>query len=132
MLVGVVVVVLSAYVGVVQGNLLEVTYKVVNLITVPLFGLFFMALFVPWAKGWGTIVGAVCGLAVGVTISFWRELTGSTGIRFLWAMPLSFATQIVTGSLASLLPFGTRRQLADVFSADERPLRNADTSHSER
>ena len=94
MIVGTVVVVLSAYVGAVQGNLLEVTYKVVNLITVPLFGLFFMAIFVPWAKGWATILGAIGGMTVVVTISFWKELTGSTGgISFLWAMPLSFLTQ---------------------------------------
>ena len=107
--VGIVVVVLSAYVGVVQGNLLEVTYKVVNLITVPLFGLFFMAIFVPWAKGWATILGAAGGMTVVVTISFWKELTGSAGgISFLWAMPLSFLTQTVIGSVASLLPFGTQ------------------------
>lgn len=108
-IVGTVVVILSAYVGAVQGNLLEVTYKVVNLITVPLFGLFFMAIFVPWAKGWATILGAIGGMTVVVTISFWKELTGSTGgISFLWAMPLSFLTQTVIGALASLLPFGHR------------------------
>jgi SSS family solute:Na+ symporter len=107
--VGVVVVILSAYVGAVQGNLLEVAYKVVNLITAPLFGLFFMAMFVPWAKGWATILGAVCGLAVVIAISFWKELTGSTGgISFLWAMPLSFLAQIAAGMLLSLVPIGRR------------------------
>jgi SSS family solute:Na+ symporter len=111
-LVGIVVVVLSAYVGAVQGNLLEVTYKVVNMITVPLFGLFFMAIFVPWSKGWATIVGAITGLAVVITINFWKELTGSGGgISFLWAMPLSFVAQTLVGSLLSLLPFGRRRTL---------------------
>ena len=108
--VGVVVVILSAYVGVVQGNLLEIAYKVVNLITAPLFGLFFMAMFVRWAKGWATIVGAFCGLAVVVMISFWKELTGSTeGISFLWGMPLGFLAQTAVGSLLSLLPIGRRR-----------------------
>ncbi len=109
-IVGAAVVVLSAYVGVVQGNLLEIAYKVVNLITAPLFGLFFMAMFVRWAKGWATIVGAICGLAVVVTISFWKELTGSTeGISFLWAMPLGFAAQTAVGALLSLLPIGRRK-----------------------
>jgi SSS family solute:Na+ symporter len=108
--VGALVVLLSAYVGVVQGNLLEIAYKVVNLISAPLFGLFFMAIFVRWAKAWATIVGAVCGLTVVVTISFWKELTGSTeGISFLWAMPLGFAAQAAVGSLLSLLPIGGRR-----------------------
>ncbi len=108
--VGAVVVILSAYVGVVQGNLLEVAYKLVNLITAPLFGLFFMAMFVRWAKGWATIVGAICGLAVVIAINFWKELTGSTeGISFLWAMPLGFVAQIGVGSLLSLLPIGRQK-----------------------
>ncbi len=106
-LVGAVVVILSAYVGVVQGNLLEVAYKVVNLITVPLFGLFFMAMFVPWARAWATIGGALCGLAVVIVISFWKELFGPAGgISFLWAMPLGFLVQIGTGSLLSWIPIG--------------------------
>ena len=106
-LVGVVVVFLSAYVGVIQGNLLEVTYKLVNSLAPPLFGLFFMAMFVPWAKGWATILGAVCGVFVVVTVSFWKEITGSTeGISFIWAMPLSFVVQTAIGALASLLPIG--------------------------
>ena len=33
-----------------EGNLLEIAYKVVNLLTAPLFGLFFMAMFVRWAS----------------------------------------------------------------------------------
>jgi len=111
-LVGVVVVLLSAYVGVVQGNLLEVTYKVVNSLAPPLFGLFFMAMFVPWAKQWATILGALCGVAVVVTISFWKELTHTDGISFLWAMPLGFAAQIAVGSLASLVPIGRARSPA--------------------
>ena len=47
-LVGVTVVALSLLVNMVHGNLLEVAYKVVNLLTAPLAGLFFLAMFVPW------------------------------------------------------------------------------------
>ena len=60
---GSVVVALSTGVGMVQGNLLEIAFKVVNLLTAPLFGLFFMAMFVRWATQAGTIIGAVFGLA---------------------------------------------------------------------
>ncbi|MEX2112565.1 MAG: sodium/solute symporter, partial [Pirellulales bacterium] len=56
--VGVVVVLLSTAVGAVTGNLLEIAYKVTNLLVAPLFGLFFMALFVRWATSFGTMVGA--------------------------------------------------------------------------
>jgi len=123
--VGVVVVALSSAVGMVEGNLLEVAFKVVNLLTAPLFGLFFMAMFVRWATGPGTLVGAACGLIVVVTINYWAELRGIPGVRsiilsledsmgtegisFLWAMPLSLLVQVVVGMLVSLLPIGRRR-----------------------
>jgi len=106
--VGLVVIGLASGVGWVHGNLLEVAFKVVNLLTAPLFGLFFMAMFVRWATGPGTMIGAVFGVVVVVLINYWEELTGSKGISFLWAMPLSFLTQISVGTLASLLPFGRR------------------------
>ena len=101
---------MGGYVGGAPGTLLEVASKVVNLITAPLFGLFFMAMFVRWAKGWATIAGALGGLAVVAAIRFWKELTGNTeGISFLWAMPVGFAAQIVAGSLLSLIPSGHLR-----------------------
>jgi SSS family solute:Na+ symporter len=111
--VGAAVIALSSGVGMVQGNLLELAFKVVNLLTAPLFGLFFMAMFVRWATGPGTLVGAAFGLAVVVAISYWKEITGTEGISFIWAMPLSFVVQIGTGMLASLVPIGRR--------ADRRP-----------
>jgi SSS family solute:Na+ symporter len=108
--VGLTVIGLATGVGMIQGNLLEVAYKVVNLLTAPLFGLFFMAMFVRWATGPGTMMGAACGVLVVVAINYWKELTGNDGISFLWAMPLAFLTQIAVGALASLLPSGRRRQ----------------------
>jgi SSS family solute:Na+ symporter len=101
--VGLVVIGLTLGVGSVQGNLLEVAFKVVNLLTAPLFGLFFMAIFVRRATSAGTIIGAVFGVAVIVTINYWQDMTGTRGISFLWAMPLGFAVQIGIGWLASLL-----------------------------
>lgn len=120
--VGAVVVLLSAYVGSVQGNLFEVTYKVVNLITVPLFGLFFMAMFVPWAKGWATILGAATGMTVVVTINFWKELTGSSGgISIFWAMPLALVAQTLVGSVASLVPIGLPPAERQAMTSKQRP-----------
>ena len=96
-LIGVVVVCLSLFVNMVQGNLLEVCYKVVNLLTAPLAGLFFLAMFVPWARAFGALVGAACGLAVVIVVSYWREITGTPGISFLWAMPLSLVAEVGVG-----------------------------------
>ncbi len=115
--IGVVVVLLSTGVSLVQGNLLELTYKVVNLLVSPLFGLFFMALFVRWATGLGTLVGAAAGVATVVAINFWRELTGQDEppVGFMWAMPLGLVVQIVVGAAASGLPAGRRYEPLDRF-----------------
>lgn len=106
--VGALVVCLSLFVNMVHGNLLEICYKVVNLLTAPLFGLFFMAMFVRWATAFGTLVGAACGVATAVAICYWKEFTGTQGISFLWALPLSFVVEVSVASLASLLPVGAR------------------------
>jgi len=106
--VGVAVVALSSGVGMVGGNLLELAFKVVNLLTAPLFGLFFMAMFVRRATAVGTFTGAAFGTATVVLINYWETITGSPGISFLWAMPLGLLVQVATGVLASLLPLGRR------------------------
>ena len=118
LLVGTAVVLLSAGVGHVQGNLLELIYKVVNLLTAPLFSLFFMAIFIPWATAFGAVLGAVAGVVVAVLINYWREIAAlgnhlfnlqlSTEplLSFLWGTPLSLVTAALVGMLASLLPIG--------------------------
>jgi SSS family solute:Na+ symporter len=100
--IGIVVVLLSSLVGTVQGNLLELSYKIVNLLVAPLAGLFFLALFVRWATAAGAIVGAVCALAVVVTINYWEDFTGTKGIGFIWAMPLALAVHVGVGMIVSL------------------------------
>jgi SSS family solute:Na+ symporter len=107
--VGIVVVLLSSWIGKVEGNMLEVVYKVVNLFTAPLFYLFFMAIFVPWANTGGTWIGSVAGISTAVLIAFWKDLFGVQGISFLWIMPGSFVVSVVVGALASFLCGGGRR-----------------------
>ena len=108
LLVGATVVIMSLMVNMVQGNLLEICYKVVNLFTAPLAGLFFLALFVPWARGFGAMVGLACGLAIVISINYWQEITGSPGISFLWAMPLCLIVEVGVGALVSLIPIGRK------------------------
>lgn len=104
---GITVVLLSLGITMVEGNLLEMTVKISDLLVAPLFGLFFMAMFVPWANSRGTLVGAAFGIITVVAVSYWddlfRDMTGLQGIDILWSMPLSLLVQIVAGSLASLL-----------------------------
>ena len=104
--VGAAVVLLSLLVNMVEGNLWEICYKVVNLLTAPLAGLFFLAMFVPWSRGFGAIVGLACGLATVIAVNFWKEITGTPGISFLWAMPLCLVVEVGVGALASLIPIG--------------------------
>jgi solute:Na+ symporter, SSS family len=118
--IGAVVVGLSFLVNMVQGNLLEVCYKVVNLLTAPLAGLFLLAMFVPWATTIGAWGGVASGLFVAVLLSYWREITGSAGISFIWAMPLSLLVEVVVGSLISLIPIGDKRPAnLSLFGGDE-------------
>jgi Na+/proline symporter len=107
-LVGLAVILLSFLMQFIPGNLLELCYKVVNLLTAPIFGLFFMALFVRWATGWATIVGAISGVAAAITINFWEQFTGTKWISFLWSLPISFVVEVSVASLLSLIPMGRR------------------------
>jgi len=68
--IGTVVVLGSAYVGLVPGNITAVTQKTSNLLTTPIFGLFFFALFVPFSRPSGVWLGAVAGIVTAVAIAF--------------------------------------------------------------
>ncbi len=107
--IGIATVLISFLIPGVKGNLLEIAYKVVNFLAAPLFGLFFMAIFVRWATVPGTIIGTIGGLGVGGAISYWEELTGNKGISFIWAIPLGLIAQVALGMIASLLPIGRRQ-----------------------
>ena len=117
--VGIIIVLLSFLIVGVKGNLVEVAYKVVNFMAAPLFGLFFMAIFVRWATVPGTIVGFIGGLAVGVAISYWEEFTGHKGISFIWAIPLGLVAQVAIGMMASLLPMGSKAKIPYAEAKEE-------------
>ena len=113
---GVAVVVMSTGIGLITGNLLELAYKVVNLLTAPLFGLFFMAMFVRWATAFGTIVGGIAGLITVTLISYSEEFFGVKGL-FMWAMPVGIVVQISTGCLFSLLGWDAAADAVGVGNA---------------
>ena len=104
--VGVVVVGISFYVSAVPGNLLEVTFRAVNLLVSPLFILFCMAMFIPWATEFGTWVATLCSIGVAVAIAFWENIFGVPGPSFLFIMPASLVVGVVVGMTSSLIPIG--------------------------
>jgi SSS family solute:Na+ symporter len=122
-LLGVIVVMLSSVMATVSGNLFEVSQKVVNLFVAPLFGLFFMAIFVRFATSFGTLAGAVAGVATAATINYWQDVTGDPPpLSFLWAMPFSLTVQILVGVIASLLPIGQRAGSRDSAMQSTEPI----------
>ncbi len=68
--IGAFVVLTSSLMDRVPGNFTEVTQKTSNLLTTPIFGLFFFALFVPFASPKGVWIGTVCGTITAVVVGF--------------------------------------------------------------
>lgn len=97
LLTGCLTIVLSVFIGNVEGNLIDVVMKVVNLFVAPLFVLFFMALFVPFATSRGTFWGGIVSIATAVSIAFFGLYT----ISVLWIMPVSLVIGILAGCLGS-------------------------------
>ena len=71
--------------------------RVVNLWVAPLFLLFFIALFVPWATVPGIWIGAIVPVATAVSIAFF----GLFDLGMLWIIPASLASRALTGAVAS-------------------------------
>jgi SSS family solute:Na+ symporter len=97
--IGIVSLLLSSLVGCIEGNLVELCYKATNLLVVPLFMLFFMAMFVPRATAFGAVVAVVVSTIVAVGIAYFDWF----GLSFVWIMPASFLAGAIAGPLASLL-----------------------------
>lgn len=92
------------------GNLLERCYKVINLLTAPLFVLFFLAMLVPWSNGVGAWCGLIASVVTAVTIAYAPDLNLPVGISFVWMMPCSLLVGIVVGTTVSALA-GQRKRV---------------------
>jgi SSS family solute:Na+ symporter len=98
-LIGFAVTLLCFGVGYVQGNLLEVILKVVNLFVAPLFVLFFMALFIPFATQNATLTAGIVSTVVAILIAFFEIF----GLKVLWIGPVSLVAGIVAGVFLSFI-----------------------------
>lgn len=104
LVVGIIAIMISLLMGKIPGNIFEVTNKTNGLFVAPLFGLFFMAIFVPFATSFGTIWGAIYGFGTAFLIAYWDLLTNDTGLSFQWIMPGALIVNIIAGPILSLLP----------------------------
>ncbi len=106
--VGVIVVLFSTTMGKVPGNITAVTNKTVNLLTVPIFCLFFYALFVRRARVGGVWAGTIVGTVAGALIAFSGPIfgmdpeTGGDPISFQWIAPVSLVMNLAVGIGVSL------------------------------
>lgn len=107
--IGASVVVGSAFIGLIEGNITEVTNKTVNLMVPMIFCLFFFALFVPFSNPTGVWVGWACGFTTAVLIGFSGEFFGwvdpetkQAPVSFQWMGPAALAVNLVVGTLACL------------------------------
>jgi hypothetical protein len=71
----------------------------VDLLTAPLFVLFFLALFVPWATPAGGVASAVASISIAIAISFFQLFD----LAMLWSAPCSLIAGIAAGMIVSLL-----------------------------
>ncbi|WP_419212093.1 sodium:solute symporter family transporter [Maribacter sp. X9] len=106
--IGFVIVLLSLVMGNIKGNLLEITYKTINLLVAPLFVPFFMAMFVKKAKPTATFIGTILSGVAAAFISFSQELFGFS-ISFLWIIPGSFIVGVLISLVLSLLTNDTSK-----------------------
>lgn len=106
--VGTLVVALSSFIYIVPGNLYEVGARVSNLLVSPLFIMFFMAMFIPWATVFGTWVATISSITIAVLIAYWELFFGTTGPSFLLIMPGSLIVGVICGMIFSLMPIGSK------------------------
>ena len=93
----------------IPGNITAVTAKTTNLLVTPIFGLFLFALFIPFARPAGVVVGTVCGITTAVLIAFSGPIfgmnpeTGLDPVSFMWIGPAALIVDLATGAGVSLL-----------------------------
>jgi SSS family solute:Na+ symporter len=107
-LAGVFMVLLSLVMGQIKGNIMEVTVRTNHVFVAPLFGLFFMALFVRRATPIGAACGAIAGCIVAVLFAYWDLITAglaslglfsqaSPQLSFQWISLFSLLAHLAVG-----------------------------------
>jgi len=102
--IGILAILGSQLAGMIPGNLIEVAGKTINLLLCPLFGLFFLALFVPFATPFGAVMGALYSVTAATLVAYWDLITGRPPVSFQWIAPAALCTTLVFSCVFSLLP----------------------------
>ncbi len=108
LLIGALVIGISLFAKYVPGNITAVTGKTANLLSVPIFGLFFFALFVRFASPIGVWIATICSTTTAAMIAFSGPIFGANAkgddpISFQWIPVGALIVNIVTGTIGSLM-----------------------------
>lgn len=115
--VGLVGTVLACYVSRL-GDLIEISNKVINAFTGPLFGIYLLGMFSARTKSTGALIGGVVGSAVTIYVAFFSSLS------FLWPSTFGLLATLLAGFGVSLiLPMGKGNQELTWTRVMQRPLR---------
>ncbi len=107
LVIGAVIVLGSSLMGDVHGNIWALTKKTSGLLLTPMFGLFFFAFFVPFARPLGVAAGALCGLVTALLLAYsgpifgMDPVTGRDPVSFLWIAPGALAVNLTVGTIIS-------------------------------
>ena len=83
-------------------NLMVVAKRVNSLLAMPIFTLFFMALFMRSATAVGANAGALVGFITTIVVSFWDPLFEDRPLSITWINPASLVVGIAVEILGSV------------------------------
>ena len=105
--IGTCVVLGSSLMRFIEGNIMAVTNKTANLLTTPIFGLFFYALFVRFANPVGVWIGTTCGIVTAAIIAFSGPVVFFLHAYFGFDLATFGVSEIVTTDEATGIEYST-------------------------
>ena len=96
-------------------NLIDLCMKVVNLLTAPIFVLFFLAMFVPWSTSIGGLCAVLAAITTAVGVTFYKWW----GLNFLFSGAMSLTIGIIVGMIVSGVEMTMRGKRFDGPVSDE-------------
>ena len=87
----------------IPGNFLEISKRTIGLFVAPLFVLFAMSIFVPFATSQATILATLVSFISAFLVAYWGTFSGTIEVSFQWILPVSLLTGLAGGCLFSLL-----------------------------
>lgn len=116
--IGATIIGLSFLMQYVPGNFLEMVNRSGNLLVQPIFCLFVLALWIPFATPLGAWLGFLSGLGTAVLVAFWTNLTGQTGPSYHWIGLAALVADLAVGITVSRFgPSRSQKRASMVFGA---------------